>query len=62
MVYLRVSTDKQGRSGLGLEGQRETIAAYLRGMGETRSPGQTCRIDLEQVTALPNKMAMSKCF
>jgi DNA invertase Pin-like site-specific DNA recombinase len=28
---LRVSTDKQGRSGLGLEAQRETVARYLNG-------------------------------
>lgn len=32
--YLRVSTDKQGRSGLGIEAQRAAVASYLAGFGE----------------------------
>lgn len=31
VAYYRVSTDKQGKSGLGLEAQKEAVAAYLNG-------------------------------
>jgi DNA invertase Pin-like site-specific DNA recombinase len=33
IAYLRVSTDKQGRSGLGIEAQRAAVASYLAGFG-----------------------------
>ncbi len=33
VAYLRVSTDSQGRSGLGLEAQRQAVAAYVAQAG-----------------------------
>ena len=33
VTYLRVSTDRQGRSGLGLEAQRKTVADHVAGKG-----------------------------
>lgn len=34
VTYLRVSTDRQGKSGLGLEAQRRAVADYVAGKGE----------------------------
>jgi DNA invertase Pin-like site-specific DNA recombinase len=35
IAYYRVSTDKQGASGLGLEAQRESVARHARATGGT---------------------------
>ena len=37
IAYIRVSTDKQGKSGLGLEAQQEAIASYAASQGVTVS-------------------------
>ena len=34
VTYLRVSTDRQGKSGLGLEAQRKAVMDHVAGKGE----------------------------
>lgn len=58
--YLRVSTDKQGKSGLGLEAQRQAVANYLNGghweltaeFVEVESGGKADRPELEAAIEL----------
>lgn len=57
--YLRVSTQRQGQSGLGLEAQREAVARHLKGRGlvaeyqEVESGGKADRLQL--------RLAMEHC-
>ena len=63
VAYYRVSTDRQGRSGLGLEAQREAVRSYLNGgdwqligeFTETESGRKDERPALEQALALCRK-------
>jgi len=56
VIYYRVSTDKQGRSGLGLEAQKATVMNYLNGgkyeivdeYTEVESGGKDDRPELEK--------------
>jgi len=58
--YLRVSTDRQGKSGLGLEAQRASVADYLNGgtwelideFVEIESGGNAARPKLAEALAL----------
>ncbi|MGM0583857.1 MAG: recombinase family protein [Pseudomonadota bacterium] len=58
--YLRVSTDRQGRSGLGLEAQRAAVAEYLNGgdwrlvaeVVEVESGGNDARPKLAEAVSL----------
>src|SRR4051794_3223417 len=60
IAYYRVSTDKQGRSGLGLEAQREAVQSYLNGgswtladaVTEVESGRRTDRPELDRALGL----------
>jgi DNA invertase Pin-like site-specific DNA recombinase len=44
IAYYRVSTDRQGRSGLGLDAQREAVARHLAGHGGELT-GEFCEVE-----------------
>lgn len=52
VTYLRVSTDRQGKSGLGLDAQRTAVAAYLNG-GAWATTGEYVEIESGKNNARP---------
>jgi len=63
VAYFRVSTDKQGKSGLGLEAQRQSVMDYLNGgrwslvadFTEIESGKRNNRVELEKALAACKK-------
>jgi hypothetical protein len=47
VTYLRVSTERQGQSGLGLEAQRAAVAAHVLGRGEVVSEFVEVEVEVE---------------
>ncbi|MGZ8285361.1 MAG: recombinase family protein [Allosphingosinicella sp.] len=61
VAYYRVSTAKQGRSGLGLDAQRKGVADYLNG-GDWHLIGEFVEIESGKIDARPQlKEALSIC-
>ena len=61
VAYYRVSTDRQGRSGLGLEAQREAVATFLNG-GKWKLLGEFTEVESGKVNARPQlAKALTAC-
>lgn len=61
VAYYRVSTDRQGRSGLGLAAQRETVSAFLNG-GDWRLVGEFVEVESGRSAERPElAQALTRC-
>ncbi|WP_423414850.1 recombinase family protein [Hyphomicrobium sp. B1] len=55
--YLRVSTTKQGRSGLGLDAQREAVANYLAGLSSAKLIAEYVEVESGKTNERPKLAA-----
>jgi DNA invertase Pin-like site-specific DNA recombinase len=61
VAYYRVSTDKQGRSGLGLEAQQATIRGFLNG-GDWQLVGEVVEVESGRLAERPQlAQALARC-
>jgi DNA invertase Pin-like site-specific DNA recombinase len=69
VAYFRVSTDRQGKAGLGLEAQRKSVLDYLDGgrwqlvadLTEVESGKRSDRPELEKALAACKKLKAKLC-
>lgn len=62
VAYLRVSTEKQGRSGLGLEAQREAVQRFVRDRGGKIIPPEFVEVESGKIDARPQlDAALKRC-
>ena len=69
VAYFRVSTDRQGKAGLGLDAQREAVMNYLNGgrwslvdeFTEVESGKRADRPELEKALAACKKLKAKLC-
>jgi DNA invertase Pin-like site-specific DNA recombinase len=62
VAYLRVSTDKQGRSGLGLEAQREAVQQFVSSRNGVIIAPEFIEVESGKVNARPQlQQAMTRC-
>lgn len=61
-AYYRVSTARQGKSGLGLSAQQETVSAYLRSVADSKVVGEVVEIESGRDDSRPElQKALALC-